>query len=259
MKKTLLVLLTVLVSVMLGACSSKESGSEAKSTLEKIKAEDEIVVAMGGRYPPFNYMNKENELDGFDVDITKELAKRLGVEEKIVSTEWDSIIAGLNGGKFDIILGSMAITDERQKKVDFVHYYTSGAAVILPEGSDIKSADELKGRTVGVGLGTTYEEKARELGADVKTYSSSTDAFTDMMNGRVDAVISDKLLSTFAIQEKGYPFHTLDKLLYEEKMGIAVRKDDKELKEEIQKIMDNMMEDGTYAKISEKTFGEDIR
>lgn len=236
-----------------------EQQTEESSVLDEIKSRGHLSMAMGGKYPPFNFINENNELDGFDVDIGKEIAKRLGVEAKPVTTEWDGIIPGLIAGKYDIVLGSLAITEERKQKVDFVHYYTSGAAIIVPEDSDISGAEELAGVTVGVGLGTTYEAKAIELGADVKTYSASVDAFTDMINGRVQAVISDKLLTLYGIQEKGYPFKLIGETLFDELCGIAIRKEDKDLQEEIARIVDEMKADGTYTEISEKWFGTDIR
>ncbi|MGE5702791.1 MAG: ABC transporter substrate-binding protein [Clostridia bacterium] len=262
MKKILFLLVASLLTVTSVGCSggSKEAGGQAAAnTLEKIKQRGNLTMAMGGKYPPFNYKNKQNELDGFDMDIAKEIAKRLGVEAKAVTTEWDGIIAGLLTSKYDIILGSMAITEERKQKVDFVHYYTSGASIVAPSDSPAKGPEDLKGVTVGVGMGTTYEKKAREFGADVKTYATSVDAFTDMVNGRVQAVITDKLIASNNIKEKNLPFKLVGEPLYEEKCGIAIRKDDPELKAAIEKALEDMRQDGTYTTISEKWFGMDIR
>ncbi|MCM3706370.1 MULTISPECIES: transporter substrate-binding domain-containing protein [Cytobacillus] len=261
-KSRLLSILLLALMVILAGCGSDSSSGKAEGSgnmVEKIKEKEILTVAMGGKYPPFNYINDKNELDGFDVDISKEIAKRLGVEFKPVTTEWDAIITGLLTKKYDIILGSLSITDERKEKVDFVHYYTSGGAIIVPENSKINKGKDLDGVTVGVGLGTTFEEKAIELGADVKTYSAGADAFTDMGNGRLEAVISDKLMSAYAIKTKGYPYKIADESLFVDEVGIAIRKDNPELTEEIQKIIDEMKEDGTYTEISEKWFGIDIR
>ncbi len=242
-----------------GTAEQSTDASASKTHVDKIKESGQLTMAMSGKYPPFNFVNKNNELDGFDVDIAKEIAKRMGVEAKPVTTEWDAIIAGLLTNKYDMILGSMAITEERQKKVDFVQYYTSGANVVVPNDSAITGKDDLKGVVVGVALGTTYEKKAREFGAEVKTYSSSVDTFTDMSNNRVKAVIADKLIAANAIKEKGFPFKLVGEPLYDEKCGIAVSKDDTALKDELEKILEAMRQDGTYTKISEKWFGIDIR
>jgi len=262
MKRFLFLLVAAILTIAtVGCASGSKSGSEqdASNTLEAIKQRGTIILAMGGKYPPFNFINKQNQLDGFDMDIAKEVAKRLGVEAKAVTTEWDGIIAGLLTSKYDIILGSMAITEERKQKVDFVHYYTSGANIVVPSDSAVKGKEDLKGVTVGVGMGTTYEKKAREFGANVKTYATSMDAFTDMVNGRVQAVITDKLIAANNIKEKNLPFKLVGEPLYDEECGIAIRKDDPELKEVIEKVLEEMRQDGTYTTISEKWFGIDIR
>lgn len=268
MRKVLFGIISALLILFLAACGaestdqksgSTESKKTEKSALDEIKERGTLTMAMGGKYPPFNFVNKENELDGFDVDIGKEIAKRLGVEAEAVSTEWDGIIVGLLTKKYDIVLGSLSITEERKEKVDFVQYYTSGAGIIVPKDSDIQSAEDLKGANVGVGLGTTFEEKAIELGAEVKTYSSSVDAFSDMINGRVDGVISDQLLAAYGIKQKDYPFKIVGSKLFIDPCGIAVRKDDEELRAEIAIIMEDMRQDGTYEEISKKWFDMDIR
>lgn len=263
MKIKLTALLLLCIFIIVGCSSNNasdtETDTEPLTPLEEIQEKGSMVVAMGGTYPPFNFMNNENELDGFDVDIAKEIAKRLGIEAEPIATEWGSIIPGLLGNKFDIILGSMAITDERKEKVNFVPYYTSGAAIVVPIDSTIEGQTDLKDTKVGVGLGTTYEAKARELGAEVTTYSSSVNALTDMTIGRIDAVVSDQLLAAHAIQKGEYDFKIVGDRLFDEYMGIAVRPDASDFQDEIQRVVDEMMEDGTYTEISEKWFGIDIR
>lgn len=279
-KKSVVLSLLCALVLFLAACGSSSSNSgtsspqpsnspspsassaqpEApKTILDEIKERGYISFAMGGKYPPFNFMNTSNELEGFDVDIAKEIAKRLGVEARFVTSEWEGLIPGLLSNKFDVILASMAITEERLQKVNFVHYYTSGAAIIVPQDSTIAGASDLNGVNIGVGQGTTYEKKAIELGGKTTTYSASADALADMMNGRVEAVISDKLLSTYAINTKNYPFKVVGDLLYDEKCGIAIRKEDTALQDEIQKIITEMQADGTYEAISKNWFGIDIR
>lgn len=259
-----LILVTLILLVMTG-CGASKSNSDSEqttpvTTLEKIKSAGKISFAMSGQYPPFNYFNEQNELTGFDVEIGREIAKRLNVSTEPIATEWDGIIAGLTTSKFDMILGSMAITDERLQKVNFSNpYYRSGAQVIVPSDSTISAAEDLKGKTVGVVLGTTFETKARELGADVNTYKGDPDAFNDMLSGRLDAVITDKIVGLNAIKNKDYPFKLVGDLLYVEKMGIAIRKDSPQLLDAVNEALTEMMDDGTYKAISEKYFNQDIR
>ncbi|SDG72159.1 ABC transporter substrate-binding protein [Desulfosporosinus hippei] len=256
-----LVLFTIAILVITG-CNASKSNSDTTptATLDRIKANGKITFAMSGQYPPFNFFNEQNKLTGFDVEIGQEIAKRINVNSDPIATEWDGIIAGLTTSKFDMILGSMAITDERLEKVNFsTPYYRSGAQIIVPSDSNISGSADLKGKKVGVVLGTTFETKARELGATVNTYKGDPDAFNDMLNGRVDAVITDKIVGLNAIKKNSYPYKLVGDLLYVEKMGIAIRKDSPKLLEAVNNALKEMMDDGTYKQISEKYFNQDIR
>ena len=262
MKKVNMLIIATLFLLVVAGCGASKSNSDPTptTTLDRIKADGKLTYAMSGQYPPFNFFNEKNELTGFDVEIGQEIAKRINVNPAPIATEWDGLIAGLIASKFDMILGSMAITDERLLKVDFsTPYYRSGAQVIVPSESKISGGVDLKGKTVGVVLGTTFETKARELGATVKTYKGDPDAFNDMANGRLDGVITDKIVGLNAIKENNYPYKLVGDLLYTEKMGIAIRKDSPKLLEAVNSALAEMMDDGTYQKISEKYFSADIR
>ncbi|HBV87341.1 ABC transporter substrate-binding protein [Desulfosporosinus sp.] len=260
MKKFNVLILVTLILLIATGCGASKSDSEPSTTLDRIKSDGKLSYAMSGQYPPFNFFNEQNELTGFDVEIGHEIAKRINVNPAPIATEWDGLIAGLTTGKFDMILGSMAITEERLEKVNFsTPYYRSGAQVIVPSDSSISGGADLKGKTVGVVLGTTFETKARDLGATVKTYKGDPDAFNDMANARLDAVITDKIVGLNAIKQNDYPFKLVGDLLYTEKMGIAIRKDSPELLEAVNSALAEMMDDGSYKKISEKYFSADIR
>ena len=260
MKKFNVLILVTLILLVATGCGASKSNSAATTTLERIKADGKLIYAMSGQYPPFNFYNEQNKLTGFDVEIGQEIAKRIGVNPAPIATEWDGLIAGLKASKFDMILGSMAITDDRLKEVNFsTPYYRSGAQVVVPSDSNISGGADLKGKTVGVVLGTTFETKARDLGATVKTYKGDPDAFNDMSNGRLDAVITDKIVGLNAIKKNNYPYKLAGDLLYVEKMGIAIRKDSPKLLEAVNDALSKMMEDGTYKQISEKYFSADIR
>ena len=217
-------------------------------------------VGIEGAFPPFNYFNDKNELEGFDVDITNEIAKRMGVEANFTATPWDSILAGLLSKKYDIIISSMTITDERKQKVDFTDpYYRTGAQLFAPDNSTITDPTNLKGLKIGVSIGTTFEQKATELGAEAVTYKSDLLTFEDMKNGRVEGVITDKVVGAAIMKEKSYPFKTIGDMLYSEDIGIALNKEEEAFRNEINKHLKDMMEDGTYEEISQKWFNRDIR
>jgi len=237
-------------------------GTAMAEDLAKVKESGKIRMAMSGQYPPFNFVDEQNQLTGFDVEIGKEIARRIGVEGEALSTAWDGIIAGLLANKYELICGSMAITDERLKSIDFSDpYYRSGAQLFVKKDSAVKSVQDLKGKKVGVTLGTTYEKWVREniADADVRTYKGVPDMILEIANGRIDGFITDKIVGALAIKDKGVPIDLAGGLLYEEKMGIALRQNNPELKAAINKALTEMKEDGSYKKISMKWLGIDVR
>lgn len=235
------------------------TGSEDKS-LERVKSAGVINVGIEGAYPPFNYYNDKNELVGFDVDIANAIAEKLGVKVNFVVTPWDSIIAGLLSEKYDIIISSMAITEERMQKVDFTKpYYRTGAQLFVPNDSDITDPTKIEGVKIGASIGSTFEAKAKELKVDLVTYKSDMLTFQDLANGRIKGVITDKAVGASMIKEKNYPFKALGDMLYTEEAGFTVRKGETALKEALNKALDEIQNDGTYEKISNTWFGKDIR
>jgi polar amino acid transport system substrate-binding protein len=230
--------------------------------LANVKATGEIKMAMSGQYPPFNFVDDKNQLTGFDVEIGQAVAKHIGIKATPMSTAWDGIIAGLLAKKYELICGSMAITDERLKSIDFSDpYYRSGAQLFVKKGATIKSAADLAGKKVGVTLGTTYEKWVREniAGADVRTYKGVPDMILEVSYGRIDGFISDKIVGALAIKQKGSPISLAGDLLYEEKMGIALRQGNPDLKAAINAALKAIQDDGTYHDISMKWIGIDIR
>lgn len=232
--------------------------------LASIKEAGEIKIAMTGQYPPFNFVNDKNEVVGFDASIGMAIAERLGVKGTIVTTAWDGIIAGLLASKYDTIVGSMTITEERKKAVDFVGpYYHAGRGVFVLEDSPVQTLDELKGKTLGVTLGETHEKWAREKGGwDIRTYKGLPELFLELKAGRVDAIVVDNIPVAVAVKETGDKIRQLDTPDIEGgsvAIGIAIRQGNPELKAAMQKALDDMMADGSYEKIAMEWIGRDIR
>ena len=255
--------LSGLAAVGLLAASFAASPASADD-LEKVKSTGALTIAMTGQYPPFNFVNDKNEVVGFDASIGTEIAKRIGVEGKIVTTAWDGIIAGLLANKYDTIVGSMTITPEREKAVDFVGpYYHAGRGVFVAEGSEAKTLEDLKGKTIGVTLGETHEKWARAQGGwDIRTYKGLPELMLELKAGRVDAIVVDNIPVKVAVKESGEKITQLDTPNIEGgavAIGIAIRKDNPELKAAMQKALDEMMADGTYEKIAMEWVGSDIR
>jgi polar amino acid transport system substrate-binding protein len=230
--------------------------------LVNVKKKGEISMAMSGQYPPFNFVDDKNHLTGFDVEIGKEIAKRIGITGVPITTAWDGIIAGLLANKYELICGSMAITEERLKSIDFsAPYYRSGAQLFVKKGSPIKSVADMKGKKLGITLGTTYEQWVRKnmTDIDIRTYKGVPDMVLEVMNGRIDGFISDKIVGALAIKDKGIGIELAGSLLYEEKMGIALRQGNTPLKAAIDNALLAMKADGTYKDISMKWLGLDVR
>jgi len=234
----------------------------AADDLATVKQQGYIQFSMSGQYPPFNFVDENNQLTGFDVQICSAIAQRIGVQPRPLSTAWDGIIAGLLADKYELICGSMAITAERLKAIDFSDpYYRSGAQLFVRKGSSVKSAAELKGKTVGVTLGTTYEDWVRKhlKDVEVRTYKGVPAMILEVANGRIDGFITDRIVGAIAIDEKGAPIELAGPLLYEEQMGIALRQGNPDLKQAINTALAAMKKDGSYHDISLKWLKIDAR
>jgi polar amino acid transport system substrate-binding protein len=228
--------------------------------LDGIKEKGVLRIAMSGAYPPFNFVNDQNEVVGFDPSIGTEIARRMGLEAEIITTNWDGIIGGLLANKYDAIVGSMTITEERDEVVDFVGpYYTTKRAIFSKPGSEFTSIDQLGDAEVGVTLGETHEEWARERGWNVRTYKGLPELLLELENGRVDVIVNDSIAAILAMGEKGQEFETIEFETDEFGAGIAIREGNPALAAEMQAALDAMMEDGTYTEIAMEWIGADIR
>jgi polar amino acid transport system substrate-binding protein len=276
MKRGILFLAIVVLTIMATACgtqpklpdtqtsnttSGKSSGSNS-NTLSDIKQKGVLTIGLDDTLPPMEYRNDKNELVGFDIDFAQALAKELGVKVKFVPSAWDGIIPGLDAKRFDIILSSMNVTDERKKRVDFVEYFGAGQIVAVKAGNPLKieSVDDLKGKTAGVQLGSTGETAINSIKGikEVKKYDLTTDIFNDMGLGRVDAAVIGEMVGRYYMTTKPGVFEVVGKAFNVQPMGIAVRKGDSELNSALQNAVKNIEDNGTLSKISKKWFGADI-
>ncbi|MEY8117263.1 transporter substrate-binding domain-containing protein [Falsihalocynthiibacter sp. BN13B15] len=229
--------------------------------LADIQERGTLKIAMSGQYPPFNFVNEQNEVVGFDPAIGTEIAKRMGLEVEIITTAWDGIIGGLLASKYDAVVGSMSITEERDKVIDFVGpYYSTKRAIFTKSGSDITSVADLDDAKVGVTLGETHEQWARDQGYNINTYKGLPELLLELDNGRVDAIVNDSIPVMLAMKAGQYDLATIDDPDAEPiGAGIAIREGNPDLAAAMQKALDEMMADGTYLAIAEEWVGGDIR
>ena len=217
----------------------------------KEAAKKVYVVGTNAEYPPFEYV-ENGEIAGFDAEIIKEAAKRMGIEYKWLNTNFDGLIPALQTKKVDIVIAGMSVTPEREKAVNFsVPYLTSKVAIITNSKNPIKDMNDLSGKSYGVELGTTKEASARKIaGAEVIPFSSTTGALVALKSGKIDGMVLDESVSSKYIEKN--PELVLVGVMEGEPKAAAFNKDDKELMENFSKVLEEMITDGTVAELREK-------
>ncbi len=232
-------------------------------------AQDTLRIGVEGAYPPFSSTSSDGTLVGFDIDIAKALCAEMQRECELVQQEWDGMIPALKAQKFDAIVASMSITEERKRQIDFTDkYYQTPARVVAPKDADFEGTPEgLAGKRIGVQRGATHQCYAEKMFPDseIILYGSQDEVFRDLALGRVDVQLSDSLIAKegFLDTDAGADYEFLggdhlDVECYGEGVGIAVRKGEEELRDELSAAILAIREDGTYAEINDKYFEFDI-
>ena len=239
MKKSAAILLVVLMGVMmLASCGAKEKNGK-------------LVVGTNAAFPPFEYIGDSGEPEGFDVALIKAIGEKLNMEVEVQDMEFDSLVTAI-GSKIDAAIAGMTVREDRLEFVDFSDpYYDAVQYVIVPTGSDIKTAADLENKTIGAQIGTTGSFIAEEIaGVDLKTYNKPVDAVNDLVNGRLDAVITDKNpAEVFAKKYEGQVV-ALDGADFDfenEEYAIALPKGS-ELVEKVNQALEELKKDGTFDK-----------
>ena len=265
MKKIFLaamLLVTMLLTGCGGGDTPKDSGA-AKTTDGK-----KIVIGLDDEYPPMGFKNEKNEIVGFDVDLAKEAAKRLGREVEFKPIDWNSKEAELKSGRIDVLWNGLDITEERKKNMLFSEpYMTNKQIIFVRKGEDpgIKAETDLSGKTVGTQAGSTAEDyitgKAdlKDTFKEFKTYGDYISAFMDLENGRLDAIVCDEIVGRYYMSKHPDKIDALDVAVGPTTdFGIAFAKENTALRNEVQKAFDEIIADGTAARISAEWFGKDL-
>lgn len=223
-------------------------------------SDDTLKVALTGKFPPFSFYDDQGRVTGFDVDVSRQIASRLGKKVEFVTVEWDGILAGLLSGKYDCIISSMAITKERAEKVNFSNpYYISGAQLFVHENKkdEIDSIEDIGEGRIGVVLGETYEQymRTRHPEINIATYKGTPDIFQEMDTGRLDGFVTDRLVGMYQIKSAGREYAPAGELLYKETLAIPTVKSDKKLLADINGALENMSRSGELRRIHMKWFG----
>ncbi len=251
MKKITAFLFAALIVVSLFAgCAAKDNGK--------------FIVGLDDSFPPMGFRDENNEIVGVDIDLAKEVAKRLNMEFVAQPIDWDSKELELKNGNVSCIWNGMTITDERKEAMLISDpYMANNQIIVVAPGSDITSSADLAGKVVGLQKGSSAvaaldKTEVRAQIKEVVEYTDNVLALTDLKVGRTDAVVVDEVVGRYYVAKAADDYVVLEESLAPEEYGIGFDKGNTELCEKVNKALKEMKEDGTTAKISEKWFGKDI-
>ena len=240
-----------------------------KADQEKVSRNDTIRIGTEGAYPPFNYIDANGDLQGFEIDLARELCRAMQKKCEFVAQDWDGIIPALEAGKYDVIMAAMSITEERKKRVDFTNkYLNTPARFVARRGSSFEiSTAGLKGKNTGAQRSTTHANYLQDVYgsvANVKLYDTQEAANLDLVNGRLDLLLSDSIpLYEWMKKKPGVDFEFVgppinDPRWFGEGIGGAVRKGETELVRLFNEAIEEIRKDGSYTKINAKYFPFDV-
>ena len=261
----------VLGSVGLTGCSSQGSGQSSQENsstgsgdlLAQIQERGEIVIAMEGTWAPWTYHDESGTLVGFDVEVGQQIAEALGVETTFVEGEWDGLLAGLDAGRYDIMINGVDITEERSDAYDFSdpYAYNRTAVIVSGDNTDIASMEDLEGKRTANTISSTYAEVAEGYGAEVTGVDDLNQTFELLLSGRIDATLNAEV--TYYDYMEAHPdanikIACLDPEATE--VAIPFRKGEEaaSLREAVNQALADMRESGALSELSEKYFGTDI-
>ncbi|AWB06873.1 amino acid ABC transporter substrate-binding protein (plasmid) [Azospirillum humicireducens] len=237
------------------------SAAEAQGDLDRIKADGVMKIGTEGTYAPFTYHDASGALVGFDVEIGREVAKRIGVKAEFLEGKWDGLIAGLDARRYDAVINQVGITEARKAKYDFSDPYITSRAVLIVRGDNdaIKSFDDLKGRKSAQSLTSNFGKLAEASGAQLVATDGFDQSIQLVLNGRAEATVNDSLsFLDFKKQKPNANVKIAATRDNADQSGIIVRKGEAKLVAAINEALIAMKADGTYGTISQKYFGADV-
>ena len=278
-RRTFISLMSVMAAagvLTLAGCSSNSGSSAAASgtassaastgaadQLAAIQANGKLVVALEGAWQPWSYHDESDTLVGYDVEVSRAIAEKLGVEPEYVESDWDSLFAGLDAGRFDIVCNGVEVTDERAKTYNFTtpYGYIHTALAVRKDNEDIKSFEDLKGKTTANSLASTYMELAESYGATVQGIDTLEETIQLLTAGRIDATLNaDVSFYDYLNVHPDADFKLVAQTEDASHVAIPVRKgdDSASLLEAINTAIEELRADGTLKALGEKYFGQDI-
>ncbi|NMG76123.1 transporter substrate-binding domain-containing protein [Aromatoleum diolicum] len=265
-KLTTILMMSLTAGALLSGCGKNDSAQPAKpeATPAPVGVASKIVVGLDDNFPQMGFRDAQNQLVGFDIDLAREAAKRLGAEVEFKPIDWSAKEAELNGKRVDALWNGLTITEERKQNIGFTApYMENRQIVVVVASSPIKTKADLAGKVVGVQDGSSAVDAVQKDAAaksikELKKFADNVTALMDLTTGRLDALVVDEVVGRYYTAKKPGEYLVLDENFGTEEYGVGTRKDDTELLARLQKAMDEMKQDGTAARISTQWFGKDI-
>ncbi len=259
MKKLISALLAVLM--LTGALIMSVSAKETDDLLTTIQQRGTIVVGLEGDWAPWSYVDEDDNLTGFDVEVAKAIAAKLGVEAQIIPASWDGLFAGMDAGRYDIVVNGVEVTEEREEKYDFAepYAYIRTALIVRGDNDTIHTFEDLKGKKTANSIASTYMNLAESYGATCQGVATLDETLTMVLQGRVDATLN-AIVSYTDYMAQHSDLKVVATTEDASNVAIPMRKGDEtaSLREAISQAIDELREDGTLSELSIRFFGEDI-
>ena len=254
-------------TVLLWGCGKGEAppASPAAGAAAAPALPARIVIGLDDNFPPMGFRDDKNALVGFDIDLARAAAQRLGIEVEFKPIDWNAKEAELSGKRVDVLWNGLTITEERKQNIAFTApYMENHQIIVVPADSAIKSKADLAGKVVGAQEGSSAVDAVKKEDAvfksfkELKTFGDNVTALMDLTTGRLEAVVVDEVVGRYYVAKKPDQYAVLDDNFGTEEYGVGVRKDDTELHGKLDKALADMKQDGSAAKIAEQWFGKNI-
>ena len=260
MRKSILTL--GIAAVLTGVLATCSMAYAADDELSQIQESGKLKVGVEGTYPPYTYHDDDGELTGFDVEVAKAIADKLGVEADFTESDWDSLLAGIDSGRLDTVINAVSITEEREEKYDFAgpYFYITQQIVVAKDNEDIVDMASLDGKKVANTATTAYLDILEDAGASLVQISTAEEAVSLIESGRADFTTFNSVVFNEYLQQ--HPDANL-KVAFEipdvvDTYAVPIKKGETALYDAVQKAIDELKEDGTLSKLSEDYFGTDF-